>query len=870
MDRQLDKELRFHLDQHTEDLIDRGLDPTSAHRQASMALGGLEQVREDCRDARGFRWLEDLWQDVGYTVRSLFKNPGFTVAVLLTLALGAGATTIVFTAINGVLLKPLPYSEPDRLLAVHARSTAWNVKAFGEQNLAYLDFLDNRQQAHSLMLAGWVFDGGTVSRPGDPKYVDLRKASDNLFSALGVTPVLGRFFSAAEDHEGGTHVAVLGYSFWRGHFGGNPDVIGQSLVLDTTTYTVVGVAPESVRLGGREGDVYTPLGQDNAGYMRDRRPHPVTVIARLRPGTSLVVAQDELTAIGRGLAAQYPASNKDRTFTAARLRANVGDAGTTLWLLLGSVGFVLAIACVNVASLLLARSVARDRELALRSALGAKSGRLMRQCLAESTVLALCGGFLGILLASVGMRPFIAFWPGVLPRSEEVQLDWRVFMFTAGVSLLTGLLFGLAPALRGSTHDLERRLRVGARTIAGTSRRLQSTFVVCEVAIAVVLLVSAGMLGRTLWRLSLLDPGLDIRNVIVSRVALSPVTLADTGRIRAAWQDVLERAHRVPGIRAVATVDTVPMRQGNNQLGYWPSADLPPVNKQPLALATCVSDEYLNVMGIPLRRGRFFDDRDRIGSRPVIIIDDVLARDAFANADPIGKMLWVPDIGAEPYEVVGVIGHVRHWGLGGDDQAGVRAQFYYPLSQLPDRFLTRWSQLMSIAVRTDIESLSVLPALSHELQGAAGDQVLYGTRTMDQLANNSLATQRFLLFIFAAFASLALLLMAVGVYGVLAYLTNERVPEIGIRIALGESPGRVMREVIGGSLAMTSAGVVIGLLGAAAAARVLVHNVDGMSRMDVSTSALAVCILLTAAAVASWIPALRASRVDPIIALRLE
>ena len=363
---------------------------------------------------------------------------------------------------------------------------------------------------------------------------------------------------------------------------------------------------------------------------------------------TLAEAQAELAVIGRHLADQYPKSNAGRSFLAEPLRPNAGDVGATLWLLLGAVSLVLLIACANIASLLLARAVSRERELAMRVALGAGRSRLVRQSLTESAVLGLSGGALGVGLAALSIRPFILFWPGSLPRSTEVQIDWHVLLFAIAVSLLSGLLFGLAPALRVPSRELEQSLRAGARTVAGSSRRLHGAFVDSEIALAVVLLVSAGMLGRTLLRLSSLDPGVDIRNVLVTRMALSPATLANPGRTRAAWQDVLDRVRRVPGVQAVAMVDTVPMRQGNNQLGYWATAALPPRDRLPLALATSVTPDYLKVMGIPLRQGRFFDEQDRMGSEPVVVIDDVLAQHAFEGQQPVGKRLWIPDMSGGP------------------------------------------------------------------------------------------------------------------------------------------------------------------------------------------------------------------------------
>jgi predicted permease len=860
---QLDKELRFHLEQHAADLIAQGCEPQEARRQARLALGGAEQVKEQCRDQRPTRLLEDFAQDFRYALRALRKNPGFAAVALCTLALGIGATTVLFTTFSGVLLKPLPFPDPDALVTLEEPTDK-----FGREFLAYQDYLDSKRESRTLNpIAAWIYDGGTVSGMGEAEYAEIRHISSELFPVLGVALFQGRSFRPEEDRPGGTPVAIVSYSFWRRHLGSDLKAIGASLTIDQKRYTVVGIAPVRFRLDG-EDDVYLPLGQNTAPYMQNRRAHPVRVLARLRPGVRLNQAQAELALLGKRLAAQYPNSNANRAFAVSQMVPDTASAGKTLWLLLGAVSLVLLIACVNVASLLLARAVSRERELAMRSALGAGRGRLIRQCLTESGVLGLAGGLIGVCLAAIGIRPFVNLWPGSLPRAEEVQLDWRVLLFALAVSLGSGLLFGLAPALRTPARELEKALRAGTRTVAGGSRRLHGAFIISEIALAVVLLVSAGMLGRTLVTLSSLDPGLDIHNVLTSRMALSTATLANAGQTRAAWQDVLDRARQVPGVEAVAMVDTVPMREGNNQLGYWPSADVPPEDRQPSALATSVSPDYLKVMRTPLLGGRFFDDHDRLGSEPVVVIDDVLARQAFPGQDAVGKPLWIPDMGAGPFKVIGVVGHVRYWGLAGDDQAKVRAQFYYPFAQVPDRLVRRWSELMSIAVRTSVPSLNVVQPLRSAVRGAGGDQVLYEVNTLEQLARASLERQRFLLILFGIFAAFALLLASIGIYGVLAYLTNQRVPEIGVRMALGASAQQVMRLVLRESLAMVFMGIVAGTLGALGAGRLLQQLVEGMRPIDSLTAAPMIVLLVAAALLASFIPARRASRVDPLIALR--
>jgi len=868
MEVQLEKELSFHLEQHMSQLVARGRAPDEARREARLALGGPEQVKEKCRDARGTRWLEDLLQDTRYALRTFRQKPGFTLVALLILSLGIGATTVMFAVINSVLLRPLSYPEPDRLVTLRIFT-----EQFGELwGFSNLDFGDAKRESQTLALAAWTYSGGTISEPGEPEYVNGRQISAELFSTLGISPVQGRAFRPDEDRPGAPPVAIISYGLWQRDFGGDPSTIGRSLVYEGKPYTVVGIAPESFQLDG-SADVFTPLEQrqNTDPRMQNRNARFLRVMARLRPGFGLAEGRTELALIARHLAEEYPKSNAGLSMITYPLqRELVGDVGSTLWLLLSAVGLVLLIACVNIASLLLARAVSRERELAMRVALGAGRSRLTRQCLTESAMLGLGGGVLGVVLAFVSVHPFVAFWPGSLPRAEEVHLDWRVLVFAVGASLLSGFLFGLAPALRVPVRGVEQTLRAGARIIAGRSRRLHSAFVISEIALAVVLLVSAGMLGHTLLALSSLDPGLKVHDVMAARFALSPGTLGDPEQVRAAWQVVLDRARRVPAVDSVALADIIPMREGENSLPYWTTATPPPPNQEPVALASCVTPDYLKVMGIPLHQGRFFNEHDRIGSEPVVVIDDNLAKHAFGRKDAVGKRIWIPAMGANPALVVGIVGHVRHWGLASDDQSRVRDQMYYPFAQVPDSLLHFFSSIMSITVRTTIPPSNVVEPLRQQLRGAAGDQVLYEIRTMEQLVSASLARQRFLLLLFGIFAGLALLLACIGIYGVLAYLTGQRVPEIGIRMTLGATARDVMRLVLGQSLVMIFVGVGVGILAALAAGRILNRLVEGMRPADVSTFAITIPVLVIAALFASFVPARRASRVDPVNALRQQ
>jgi predicted permease len=863
---QLDKELRFHLDQHAADLIARGIDPDEARRRARLALGGLDQVKEGCRDVRGTRWLEDLLIDIRYAIRTFRQLPGFAGVAVLILALGIGATTVMFTVIDGVLLKPLSYPEPDRLVTPYGFTDS-----FGESwGFSYPDFVDARAETRVLRMAAWKYGGGTISAPGEPEYVVGREISAELFDVLGVRPAPGRSFLAKEDRAGEAPVAIISDGLWLRRYGSTPAIVGQRLVFDGKPHTIVGVAPPGLTLDG-EADVFTPLGQDTEPRMRIREARFLRVVARVERGVALSDAQAELAVIARHLADAFPKANAGRELRVRPLQQDVvGDIGSTLWLLLAAVTLVLLIACVNIASLLLARAVSRQRELATRVALGASRGRVIRQCLAESAVLGIAGGVLGVLLAAVSVQPFVALWPGSLPRAGEIQLDWRVLSAALVVSLTSGLAFGLAPALRVPMAGVDEILRAGGRSIAGSSRRLHSAFVVTEVALAIVLLVSAGMLARTMLSLSSLDPGLNVRNVLTARFALSPAVQENPGRIQAAWQNVLERARGVPGVAFAALTDIIPMRPGENSLPYSTTATPPAPNEAPIALASAVTPDYLKVMGIRLRHGRFFDDFDRLGADPVVVIDDNLALHAFGRTDVVGRQLWIRAMGPNPIRIVGVVAHVRHWGLATDDHSRVRDQMYYPFAQVPPQLLRTFSSFMSLAVRTQAAPFDVVEPLRRALRGAASDQALYQIQTMEQLVSASLDRQRFLALLFAIFGGLSLLLASVGLYGVLAYLTSQRAAEIGVRIALGATRGDVMRLVLRQSAALVALGVATGTCGAWAAARLLERFVEGSRPAEPITFLIMPGMLVMAAMLASLVPARRAARVEATHALRHE
>jgi predicted permease len=870
LEEQLDKELRFHIEEHTASLIADGIEPSEARRQARIAVGGPEQVKESCRDARGTRWLEDLGQDLRYALRTIRQRPGFAAIVAVTLALGVGSTTLMFTVLNGVLFKPFPYRNPERLFSLQEKTA----KATELGNLwafAYPNFLDVRSAVRSIDSAALRFGGGTLSQPGDAEYIASCEVSAELLPMLGISPRAGRAFTPQEDQAGAAPVALISDSLWKRRFAGGQNAVGATLTFNDHLYAIVGVLPAGFQLADYPVDLLTLIGQNGEPFMKARESHPrIGVWARLRDGATVEGARSELALVASHLAAEYPRSNEGRTFVVDPLRPNTGSAGSTMWLLFGAVILVLLIGCVNIASLLVARASSRGREMAVRVALGAGRGRLIRQCLTESVVLGLMGGCLGILLTFLTLRPFISLWPGSLPRAQEVQADRRVFAFAFAVSLASGVLFGAVPALRTPARELERSLRAGSRALVGGSRRLQSILVASQLALALVLLISAGILGSTFLRLSSLDPGMNTHNVLVTRLALSPSVVTDPAQIRAGWQDILDRTRAIPGVQAVTMVDTVPMREGNNQLGYWMNPALPPRTELPRALAASVTPDYLRVMGIALRAGRFVDANDRIDSQPVVVIDEVLAHRAFGDSPAVSKQLWIPDMGPAPQQVIGVVAHVRYWGFAEDDQAQVRAQFYYPFAQVPDRLLRRWSEVMSVAVRTENAPLGIVEPLRREIRGAARDQVLTEIRTMDQLAEATLARHRFLLVLFGAFAGTALLLACIGIYGVLAFLSRQRVPEFGVRMALGADATDILRLVLRQSVGMIAAGVMIGSLLAYGAEQLLERWVSGVQLGDPFPFVSMVAILIGAALAASLAPARKASSISPVTALRQE
>jgi len=812
-----------------------------------------------------------LIHDFRYGLRMLAKNPGFTVVAVITLTLGIGANTALFSVINGVLLNPMPYREPDRLVAFYARtpqSPRWSI--------SYPNFLDWVRYNRSFSgLAAYKEDDFNLTSTGEPERVPAERISASFFDLLGVKPALGRTFLAEEDQVGGRPVALISEGLWKRKFGSSPDVLGKTLRLDGTAYTIVGVIPSDFYFIGwnfQTADVFVPLGQWNDPVFHDRKvPMGMNAVGRLNAGITFTQAKDDMDAIGRHLAEAYPDADKDTGITLVPLKEDVvGDIQPFLLLLLAAVGFVLLIACVNVANLLLARSTGRTREFAVRTALGATRARVVRQLLTESILLALSGGCLGLLLASWGTQAALKVLPEALPRAQEIHLDGRVLLFTLGASLLAGILFGLSPALKNSHADVHETLKEAGRGSSGARHRLQGTFVVVEMALALVLLLGAGLMIRSLARLWLVNPGFDPNNVVAFDVSF-PATGSSPTAIRALLRQVHDKLNAVPGITASSiSGGAIPM-WGDMELPFWIEGQPKPSSQSDMrvSLFYLVQADYLKVMKIPLMRGRFLSAQDDEHSPLVIVIDDRFAQLAFEGHDPIGKRVSF-DILNITAEVVGMVGHVKQWGLDESPTAAIQAQCYFPMLQIPDRLIGMGAGGIRALVRTAGPPLAQTGSIRAALRQINGEMVVYHARTMDAIISESLGTRRFSMILLGIFAALALVMSCAGIYGVISYVVGQRTHEIGIRMALGADRRDVLWMILGDGAKMALLGVAIGLLAAFGLTRLMANMLFGVSTHDPLSFVAVAGLLILVALAACYTPARRAMRVDPMVALRYE
>jgi predicted permease len=872
----LDEELRFHLERQIEQNLAAGMPPDEARYAAMRAFGRSTAVREQTREAWGLRSFDIGRQDLKYGIRMLGKNPSLAAIAILTLALGIGANTALFSVVNGVLLNPLPFPDPGRLVMLHESKPNFETGA-----IPYLNFLDwqrdNRTFSSMALAKGHGF---SLTGPGDPERLKGQWVTASFFGTLGVKPALGRDFTAADDQLGAAPAVMISASLWKRKFGAAPDAVGRTMILDGRAFTIVGVVPESFDLrvwNSEASDIYAPIRQwGHPGLQNRLAALGLHGVGRMKPGVTLQQAKADLQRVAANLAAAYPDANRGTTANIVSLKESiVGDVRPYLLVLLGAVGLVLLIACVNVANLLLARSTSRTREFAIRAALGAGRARVIRQLLTESVLLATAGGALGLLLAWWGTRAGLAALPTALPRASEVSLDGRVLIFAVAISLFSGILFGLTPALKTSKTGLHNMLKEGGRGSSGAHQRAHSVLVVVEVATALVLLAGAGLMFRSLARLWKVDPGFDAGNVLTFSLSFPPSLMkASPAAIRGYVRGLDERIKSTPGVQAASLLWAAFPLSGEDDWTFWLDGQPKPQSESEMdwALHYVVDPGYLAMMRIPLKRGRFFTDQDDERSQYVIVVDDVLAAKFFPHQDPVGRRIHLEGDGRTA-EIIGVVGHVKQWGLDSDDQHSLRAQLYESLGQQVDQAMPIMAAVgVGAALRSAGSPEAMIDPLTRNLHEMNGEQVLYGFESMDQIIADSLAARRFSMILLSAFAALALALASVGIYGVMSYFVGQRTQEIGIRVALGAQRGDVLRLVVGDGARMALIGVAVGIVAAFGLTRFMASYslLFGVSATDPLTFAGVALLLAVVALAACYIPARRALRVDPVVALRHE
>ena len=872
MEEQLEKELRFHVEQHTADLIARGVGIQEARRQARLALGGPEQVKEECRDVRGTRWLEDFAQDLRYALRTLRQRPGFTAVSVLTLALGIGASTAIFSAVNPILFEPLPYPHAARIMMI------WYAGADGSRaSQAFGTYRELAERSRSFeaiaVMKPWQ---PTLTGPAEPERFEGQRVSASYFHVLGVTPALGRDFDPADDRLNGPDVAILSNGLWQRRFHGDGTIVGREVTLNDKLYTVIGVLPvgfENVLAPSAE--IWSLLQYDAILPAQGREwGHHLRMVGRLRSGMGTDQASQELNQIAHAPVPEFPrqpwASMKQGMIVNSLQDDVTRGVKPALLAVIGAVLLVLAIASVNVTNLLLARGAQRRGEFAMRAALGAGRMRVIRQLLTESLLLALIGGTLGIAIAEIGVRALVALSPADLPRVGAIDVNGPVFAFTLAIGTLIGIAIGLIPALHASRDDLHIGLNESSRRTAGSHQLTRRTLVVAEVALALVLLVSAGLLLRSLERLFAVAPGFDASHVLTMQVQVSSARrFTDDDAFRRFFAQALDAVRQVPGVASAAFTSQLPLtgdfdvygvQIGTDTLHFKNDNDSKDDHD---AFRYAVTPDYFQTMGIPLRRGRLFESRDVLPApaRPVLI-NESFAKRKFPGQDPIGQRVRFGGFPNRPWDVIaGVVGDVKQTSLAVSQSNAV----YVTTAQ--------WLWVdnpLSLVVRARSDAAALVPAIRNAIWSVDKDQPIVRVATMNDLLAKSAAERRFALILFEAFGIVALVLAATGIYGVLSGSVTERMREIGVRSALGATRGNILALVVRQGMTLTGLGVAIGLVGAIAASNALITLLFGISRLDLVTYVGVVALLGGVSAIACWVPAWRAARVDPSITLRAE
>ena len=809
--------------------------------------------------------MDTLIKDIRFGVRSLLRRPGFTAIAVLTLAVGIGINAALFSVVNGVLLNPLPFPQPEQLVTIDQSKPNFETGA-----VPYPNFLDLRKENQTFSAMS-IFRSAAFSLigTGEPERVNGRFVSADFCSVFGITPVLGRGFLPHEDEPGVTPTVLISHDLWQRKFAGDRNVITRTLTLDDKSYYVIGVLPSDFKFF-QTGDVFVPIGQLNAPALKRRGAGMgLHGIGRLKPGVTVEQGRADLNRIYQNLAVTYPGTNKGNGAAVGLLKQRVvGTIGPTLWMLLGAVGFVLLIACVNVGNLMLARASGRSREFAIRAALGAGWWRLVRQSLTESLLLSVTGGALGLFVAYWATHAALSLLPTTLPRAQEVRIDYRVLLFALGISVLSGLLAGLAPALRNSRFA--DALKESGRGNTGGRSRAQAILVAVEVALAVVLLIGGGLMIRSIRALWNIDPGFRSDDLLTFDLSLAPAARNDKPEAtRAKLRQVSDQLNSMPGVKAVSLQSgAFPLLDENDTL-FWIEGEPKPATGSDMhaTLTSAVEPTYLTAMGIPLKQGRFFDNHDDDHAPWVIVVDEVFANKFFPGGNAIGKRIRQGD--DDPQTIIGVVGHVKHWGLDSDDTQSLRAQMYEPLRQFPDDAMPGFAAGVRVVLRGP-GSPQQFDSIRSLVKNLNGHNIVYNPQTMNEAIAGSFSSRRFAMVLLDSFAVLALLMAGLGLYGVISYLVERRTQELGIRIALGAQRWSVLRMVLRDGLKMALAGVGVGLLAAFGLTRLLAKMVYGVSTTDPATFAAISGGLILVALLACYLPARRATKVDPLVALRYE
>ncbi len=861
----LDQDIRDHIAQETQDNIERGMSPEEARYAAIRKFGNVMQVKEEARDVWSLIWLEQLLEDMRFGLRLLRKNPGFTAVAVLTLALGIGANAAVFSVVYAVLLRPLPYREPSRLVVLHETTPR-----VGEVSVSFQNFIDWRAASHAFaQMAAVQSVDFNLAGVTQPENISGDAVSPNFLSMMGIRPFLGRDFDASEEKAGTAPVLLLSYSLWQSHLGGDPNAVGKTITLDDRSFTIVGVLPSNYRSLDTT-DVMLPIGvwaTSHADAFKERGDRgDMVVIGRLGPGVAFGQARAEMEGIAARLAKEYPGSNDQFSVALQPIRqAFVGDMKTAILVLFGAVLFVLLIACANVANLFLVRGASRTKEIALRIAFGASRGRIIRQMLTESFILACFGGAVGVALALGGIRGMAQLIPADMLSGATVNLNSAVLLFVAGVVALAAFIFGLVPALHSTKPDVQSELKEGGRTASGgvAQNRLRGALAIAEISLALILLVGAGLMMKSLYRLLEVDPGFRPDRVLTMGMDLRTQQYSKDPAVLNFWQQVLDRVSALPGVEGAALGTHIPLTDSHGRTDITiEGMALPRPGNYPHPDVHTVSPGFVATLGIPLLRGRTFTDQDNEKAPLAGMINAMVARRFFPNEDPIGKRFMFGHPSTDPPKwctIVGVVGDTKMYGLANP----ARLEVYVPFRQDANSDMT-------LVVKSGADPAALTSAIREAVQSIDKDQPLTAISTMKELVSNSVATRRMTLVLLGLFSGLALVLGAIGIYGVISYSVAQRTHEIGIRMALGAPRGDVFRLVVGEGLKLAGVGIAIGIAAALGLARLMSSLLYGISATDFETFMGVAVLLALVALLACYVPARRAMRVDPTVALRYE